>query len=573
MTREEKIRRIQSIGDNHVNDNEQTAFLDYDNSCIITAPAGCGKTATLVSKIEKLILEGKVPNPKKILVLTLSNVARYTIEHRLRKNMPNYKDHVSIHNFHTLSARILSIHGKYYSTPIHYAYSYVHYNSNLNKESFDSKLLNREFLTIHHDENETILNLPTDASISYDQVCLLAILLLEYGNKKDIYQKLYSHIIIDEFQDVTWIQWYLIRALYNPDRNKIIFAGDTFQSIMGFAGALSGGIIAKISTELGDTHQIEFQNNHRLTNALEITNFQRFIREENPNWNYGEQDYFTISQYQDFEEESTALTNKIADILSTNSKAKIAILCAGKNYFYEKENKYSRDSPYIYNKYGDMIVDQLVSLGNANFIDTLMLEKESIRWLYDKIIEFCTEYNSRKQKLTFTILKRYLESQNYQGQSKIQLDNFISLLKGFSEFCKQNEVPFKYIKEVLEQDTLIQYISYSPNINVVISNIHKAKGAEWDYIFVPLLCKNMFPTGFNVTSTTRSITNNTITTRIERIWCSRCEKECNTRNIALNSEENQLFYVAITRPRKELHISTNINMTPSCLYYHINRIV
>ena len=263
---------------------------------------------------------------------------------------------------------------------------------------------------------------------------------------------------------------------------------------MGFAGALSGDIIAKINTELGDTHQIEFQNNHRLTDALEIANFQRFIRGEKPNWNYGEQDCFTISQYQDFEEESTALTNKIADILSTNPKAKIAILCAGKNYFYEKENKYSRDSPYIYNVIGYNLTERIDNLLSNisrdregiyfNFIDTLMLEKESIRWLYNKIIEFCTEYNSRKQKFTFTILKKYLESQNYQGQSKIQLDNFISLLKGFSEFCKQNEVPFKYIKEVLEQDTLIQYISYSPNINVVISNIHKAKGAEWNYIFV-----------------------------------------------------------------------------------------
>ena len=52
-----------------------------------------------------------------------------------------------------------------------------------------------------------------------------------------------------------------------------------------------------------------------------------------------------------------------------------------------------------------------------------------------------------------------------------------------------------------------------------------------------------------------------------------CIDNCSSRNIDLASNENQLFYVAITRPRKELHISTNINMTPSCLYYHINRIV
>jgi DNA helicase-2/ATP-dependent DNA helicase PcrA len=58
-----------------------------------------------------------------------------------------------------------------------------------------------------------------------------------------------------------------------------------------------------------------------------------------------------------------------------------------------------------------------------------------------------------------------------------------------------------------------------------LSSIHQAKGLEWDVVFIIMLCENLFPS--------------------ERSLQSKAGEE----------EERRLFYVALTRARKELYLS------------------
>lgn len=109
---------LNKILEAHKDDNEQQKVITTDkNRLIIEAPAGYGKTKTIISQIAYLIASYKLPNPKKILVLTFSvNAAN-----KIRKDIasfafeelpPNFlKDKVFATNYHSFCIRVLSLYG------------------------------------------------------------------------------------------------------------------------------------------------------------------------------------------------------------------------------------------------------------------------------------------------------------------------------------------------------------------------------------------------------------------------------------------------------------------------------
>lgn len=73
---------IQAITERHTHgsevDQEQLdAVISPHAQLIVEAPAGYGKTKTMVSKIAFLIATAQVPYPKKILALTFSINAKF----------------------------------------------------------------------------------------------------------------------------------------------------------------------------------------------------------------------------------------------------------------------------------------------------------------------------------------------------------------------------------------------------------------------------------------------------------------------------------------------------------------
>lgn len=61
------------IREKHAGDIEQLKFIFSDeNRIIVTAPAGCGKTTAMVSKIARELSNGHILSNKKILAMTFS---------------------------------------------------------------------------------------------------------------------------------------------------------------------------------------------------------------------------------------------------------------------------------------------------------------------------------------------------------------------------------------------------------------------------------------------------------------------------------------------------------------------
>lgn len=72
------------IKEKHAGDIEQLKFIFSDeNRIIVTAPAGCGKTTAMVSKIARELSNGHILSNKKILAMTFSVNAAMKIKDSL----------------------------------------------------------------------------------------------------------------------------------------------------------------------------------------------------------------------------------------------------------------------------------------------------------------------------------------------------------------------------------------------------------------------------------------------------------------------------------------------------------
>ena len=70
--------------------DEQQLNVIFSNSprLIVEAPAGYGKTTTMISRIAYLFASGQIPNPKRILGLTFSENAALKVKRELEGKMP-----------------------------------------------------------------------------------------------------------------------------------------------------------------------------------------------------------------------------------------------------------------------------------------------------------------------------------------------------------------------------------------------------------------------------------------------------------------------------------------------------
>ena len=113
MTLEEIIR------EKHSGDKEHLEFIfSNDKKIIVTAPAGCGKTTAMVSKIARELSTRHISANKKILAMTYSVNAAMKIKDSLKTLLPNLVDNtveyiskVDIANYHNFAMRLLFKHG------------------------------------------------------------------------------------------------------------------------------------------------------------------------------------------------------------------------------------------------------------------------------------------------------------------------------------------------------------------------------------------------------------------------------------------------------------------------------
>ncbi len=120
------------------------------------------------------------------------------------------------------------------------------------------------------------------SALTFDMVKMLAVHIL--NSQPTILTAIratYSHVFMDEFQDVTGHQYALVKAAFHNSGSIMTAVGDTNQAIMGWAGALPA-IFGEFNADFGASSQrllFNFRSNARI---VELINSLSQMFEEDP---------------------------------------------------------------------------------------------------------------------------------------------------------------------------------------------------------------------------------------------------------------------------------------------------
>lgn len=233
---------------------------------MVLAGPGSGKTTVVTHRVQSLIEQHGV-NPSSILVITFTRAAAREMKERFERLMEGrrLRGQVSFGTFHAVFFRILKL---------AYGYEAADIIRDDQRLRFMRELVAKEQLE-PEDENELIASLLAEISsvkgelidlshyyakscseeafkriyegyeerlrknrkIDFDDMLVMCYDL--FRQRPDIlgaWQKKYSYILVDEFQDINRLQYEIVRMLAAP-RNNLFIVGDDDQSIYRFRGA------------------------------------------------------------------------------------------------------------------------------------------------------------------------------------------------------------------------------------------------------------------------------------------------------------------------------------------------
>ena len=161
-------------------------------------------------------------------------------------------------------------------------------------------------------------------ALDFDDLLLEVTKLFE-NNKiiREKWQNRFEHILIDEYQDTNHIQYHLVKALVNQDRN-ICVVGDDWQSIYSWRGADFTNIL-NFERDFPGAKTIKLEQNYRSTGNI-LTASQKIINQNKTRTDKelfttsGEGEPIEIQSLMDETAEASFVAMKIINLLA-NSKA------------------------------------------------------------------------------------------------------------------------------------------------------------------------------------------------------------------------------------------------------------
>lgn len=282
----------------------------------VLAGPGSGKTYLMIRRIRHLICHHGI-SPDKILVITFTKAAALEMKERFQKLTQNAYSSISFGTFHAIYFHILkSGNGNRDYLPISSKEKMDYLNHSLAMcgiEEADIDTQEKLFQEISRVKNSAdfgkkmALDCPkiSDDSIKkyfpnifkeycrimeendkldFDDMILLCFkMLTENSQLLSDWQNRFSHILVDEFQDISPLQYRILQKLAEPEKNLFI-VGDDDQSIYGFRGA-GPGIMRQFLRDYPEAQRISLDINYRCTekivqasSLLIEDNLDRFIK-------------------------------------------------------------------------------------------------------------------------------------------------------------------------------------------------------------------------------------------------------------------------------------------------------
>ncbi|MET8315485.1 ATP-dependent helicase [Rhodococcus erythropolis] len=236
---------------------EQVSVVESNSRAIlVVASAGSGKTEVVARRVQRL-LEGAQATSGKILALSYTVQAADELRLRLHERAGGLTQFVDTETIHGFAHSLLRQHGTKLGLPIE--------PELLTRDEDRVELMNqwrgsqglgpltdplaalrkidllRAKLTAHQDVDDWESALESVSALDYPALLSAARRLMDLRSTRRQLERIYSHIIVDEAQNLTPAQYDLISSVIgkpNTDGGpSTMFVGDDKQSIISFAGA------------------------------------------------------------------------------------------------------------------------------------------------------------------------------------------------------------------------------------------------------------------------------------------------------------------------------------------------
>jgi len=280
----------------NLNEEQIRAITLENESALILAGAGSGKTRVLTSRIAWLI-HNQLTNPTGLLAVTFTNKAAKEMLMRVTNQLPIHTRGMWVGTFHGLCNRMLRIHHREVNLPEgfqildssdqlsaikrltrimnidtdNFPPKEIQYFINSNKEegirSKNAKTYDAHTKKINEIYSEYEKQCSREGVVDFPELLLCCFELLEKNsNLRQHYQERFKHILIDEFQDTSLLQYKWLKLL--AGNNNYIFAvGDDDQSIYAFRGARVGNM-QDLEKDFKIKKVIKLEQNYRSTNNI-----------------------------------------------------------------------------------------------------------------------------------------------------------------------------------------------------------------------------------------------------------------------------------------------------------------
>lgn len=281
----------------HLNPEQRAAVTLPDESALILAGAGSGKTRVLTTRIAWLIQSARV-SPSGVLAVTFTNKAAKEMTARLSAMLPINTRGMWIGTFHGLCNRLLRAHYRDAGLPQTFqildtqdqlsAVKRLLKSLNIDDEKFPPKNvqyfingakeqgLRAGDLEIANEFDRRMADLyaaydaqcQREGVVDFSELLLRCYELLRYNDAiRAHYQRRFKHILVDEFQDTNRLQYAWLKILAGLGEagvtpNAIFAVGDDDQSIYAFRGANVGNMV-DFEREFRVAHRIKLEQNYR----------------------------------------------------------------------------------------------------------------------------------------------------------------------------------------------------------------------------------------------------------------------------------------------------------------------
>ena len=275
--------------DSQLNEPQMQAVRTIEGPLLIIAGAGSGKTRVITHRIAHMLDKG-VPQSA-ILALTFTNKAAREMETRVKELTRKKMQNLTVSTFHAFGLKVISENHELLGFRKNFSIYDETDKITLIKESLrelkifthkiDLYALNQHFSKIKtglanwtqdatmqpvYDEYQQSLKIYN--AVDFDDLLTIPLELFETNEEVlQKYRQKYRYIMVDEFQDTSFIQYKLMKNIAGSESANCCVVGDDDQSIYSWRGANYENLLM-FERDFPSRIEIKLEQNYRSTSTI-----------------------------------------------------------------------------------------------------------------------------------------------------------------------------------------------------------------------------------------------------------------------------------------------------------------